>query len=71
MEDGLSLREACFRAMKDIHALKSFGGMNCLAMDSKGNTASASTREDRESTYWYMDVGMREPEKRIGINVKP
>jgi len=71
MEDGLSLREACFRAMKDIHALKSFGGMNCLAMDAKGNTTSASTREDRESTHWYMDVGMREPEKRIGINVKP
>jgi beta-aspartyl-peptidase (threonine type) len=70
-EDSLSLREACFRAMKDIHALKSFGGMNCLAMDSKGNTASASTREDRESTYWYMGVGMHEPEKRIGINVKP
>lgn len=71
IEDSLSIKEACFRAMKDIHALKSFGGMNCLALDAKGHTMSASTREDRESTHWYMDVGMREPETRKGINVKP
>jgi beta-aspartyl-peptidase (threonine type) len=71
MEDSLSIKEACFRAMKDIHALKSFGGMNCLALDAKGHTMSASTREDRESTHWYMDVKMREPETRKGINVKP
>ena len=45
--------------------------MNCLVLDAKGNTMSASTREDRESTHWYMSVGMREPETRKGINVKP
>jgi hypothetical protein len=44
--------------------------MNCLAFDSKGNTISATTREDRESTYWYYDVEMDEPEKRTGIKVK-
>ena len=71
MEDGLSVREAAFRAMKDIHALNTFGGMNCLALDDEGNTVSASTREDRESIHWYMAAGMKEPEKRTGINVKP
>lgn len=70
MEDGLSVREAAFRAMKDIHALNTFGGMNCLALDAKGNTVSATIREDRESVHWYMAVGMKEPEKRNGINVK-
>lgn len=69
MEDGLSVREAAFRAMKDIHELKSFGGMNCIAIDNKGNTISATTVSDRESIYWYMDVDCKEPEKRIGINV--
>jgi beta-aspartyl-peptidase (threonine type) len=71
MEDSLSAREAAFRAMKDIHALDSFGGMNCLVLDDQGNTVSASTREDRESVFWFMDAEMKEPEQRIGINVKP
>ncbi|MFW6109122.1 MAG: isoaspartyl peptidase/L-asparaginase family protein [archaeon] len=69
MENGLSVKEAAFRAMKDIHELKSFGGMNCIAIDSKGNTISATTRPDRESVYYYMDVDSEKPEKRIGINV--
>ncbi|MCW4014314.1 MAG: isoaspartyl peptidase/L-asparaginase [Candidatus Bathyarchaeota archaeon] len=69
MEDGLSVKEAAFRAMKDIHELKSFGGMNCIAMDAKGNTISATTNPDRESVYYYMDVDMKESEKRIGITV--
>ena len=71
MGDGLSLKEACFRAMKDIYELDSYGGMNCLALDKDGNTMSATTRTDRESMHWYMDVDMTEPEKRVGINVKP
>jgi len=69
MEDGLSVKEAAFRAMKDIHALKSFGGMNCLAMDHKGNTTSATTSPDRESVHWYMDVDSKEAEMRKGIQV--
>jgi len=69
MEDGLSVREAAFRAMKDIHELKSFGGMNCLAFDAKGNTVSATTNPDRESMHWYMDVDSKEPEHRTGITV--
>ncbi len=69
MEDGLSVKEAAFRAMKDIHELKSFGGMNCIAMDAKGNTISATTNPDRESVYYYMDVDMKESEKRVGITV--
>ena len=70
MENGLSVKEACFRAMKDIHELKSPGGMNCIAFDAKGNTISATTREDRESIHWYLSVDMDEPEQRTGINVK-
>ena len=55
--------------MRDIHALDSFGGMNCLLMDSRGNTMSATIVDDRESIHWYMDTDSGEPEKRIGINV--
>lgn len=69
MEDGLSVKEAAFRAMKDIHELKSYGGMNCIAIDAKGNTISATTNPDRESVYWYMDIDSKEAEKRIGITV--
>jgi hypothetical protein len=69
MESGLSVKEAAFRAMKDIHELNSFGGMNCIAMDSKGNTISATTVEGRESVYYFMDVNMKESEKRVGITV--
>lgn len=69
MEGGLSVKEAAFRAMKDIHELKSFGGMNCIAMDAKGNTISATTHPERESVYYYMDVDSKEAEKRIGISV--
>jgi beta-aspartyl-peptidase (threonine type) len=71
MEDGLSAREAAFRAMKDIHALKSFGGMNCVVFDTEGNTVSATTQEDRESVHWYMAADMKKPELRTGISVKP
>ncbi|MBN2336597.1 isoaspartyl peptidase/L-asparaginase [Candidatus Bathyarchaeota archaeon] len=71
MEDGLSPREAAFRAMKDIHELNAFGGMNCVVMDDEGNEVSATTREDRESVYYVMDVDMKAPERRVGINVKP
>ncbi len=69
MEDGLSVKEAAFRAMKDIHELKSFGGMNCIAIDTKGNAISATTAPDRKSIYWYMDGDSKEAEKRIGIQV--
>lgn len=71
LEGGLSPKEAAFRAMKDIHALNAIGGMNCIVMDNKGNTASATINPERESTYYYMDIDMERPEKRIGINVKP
>ena len=68
MENGLSVREACFRGMKDINELNEKGGMNCLVMDKNGNTMSAST--SRDSIYWYMDVDSKEPEQRQGIWVK-
>jgi beta-aspartyl-peptidase (threonine type) len=69
MENGLRVKEAAFRAMKDIHELKGYGGMNCIAIDHKGSTISATTNPDRESIHWYMDIDSQEPEKRIGINV--
>jgi len=68
LENGMTLREACFRAMKDINELKEKGGMNCLAFDREGNTMSASTRA--ESTHYYMDADSDEPELREGIWVK-
>jgi beta-aspartyl-peptidase (threonine type) len=70
LSSGMEIREACFRAMKDIYELKTPGGMNCLAIDNKGNTMSARTNPDRESVHWYMDVEMVEPELRTGINVR-
>jgi beta-aspartyl-peptidase (threonine type) len=71
MENGLSLKEACFRGMKDIHELKTPGSMNCIAIDSKGNAMSATTRQDRKSIHWYMDIDSKVPEERIGIYVRP
>jgi beta-aspartyl-peptidase (threonine type) len=67
--NGLTVREAAFRAMKDIHELKSYGNMNCIAIDHKGNTVSATIDPEKESIHWYMDIDSIEPEKRIGINV--
>ena len=66
---GLGVEAAAVRAMQDIHALESFGGMNCLLMDADGNTMSATTVTDRESIHWFMDTDSREPEKRTGIVV--
>jgi hypothetical protein len=67
--EGSGIEAAAVRAMQDIHALNSFGGMNCLVMDAAGNTMSATTVTGRESIHWYMDTTSNEPEKRIGINV--
>jgi len=66
---GLGVEAAAVRAMQDVHALESFGGMNCLLMDADGNTMSATTVTDRESIHWFMDTDSREPEKRTGIVV--
>ena len=71
LEKGSRAINAAARAMQDIHALESFGGMNCLLMDADGNTMSATTVTDRESIHWFMDTDSREPEKRTGINVPP
>jgi len=43
--------------------------MNCLAMDHKGNTTSATTSPDRESVHWYMDIDSKDAELRKGIQV--
>ncbi|MGD0805186.1 MAG: N(4)-(beta-N-acetylglucosaminyl)-L-asparaginase [Candidatus Bathyarchaeia archaeon] len=68
MENGMNIREACARGMKDINELHEKGGMNCLAMDNKGNTMSASTSHD--SVHWYMGVDSKNPEERKGIWIK-
>jgi len=69
LAEGLGVRAAALRAMDDIHALQSFGGMNCLIMDANGNTMSATTVAERESIHWYMDCNAGEPQRRVGINV--
>jgi beta-aspartyl-peptidase (threonine type) len=68
LEEGMSLEEAITKAFGEIHALNETGTMQCIALDRNGNTISAST--SRESTHWYMDVDMEEPEERPGIWVK-
>jgi hypothetical protein len=62
------MEEAVTKAFMEVHALNETGTMQCIALDSKGNTISASTT--RKSTHWYMDVDMEEPEERPGIWVK-
>lgn len=69
LADGMVVEDAVVRAMRDVLALGSFGGMNCLLMDAAGNTASATTVPGRESVHWYMDVDSSAPERRVGINV--
>jgi beta-aspartyl-peptidase (threonine type) len=71
LESGLGVAAAATRAMRDIHALESFGGMNCLVMDAEGNTMSATTVADRESVHWFMSADSGEAEKRVGITVTP
>ena len=68
MEEGMSLEEAITKSFNEIHDLKETGTMQCIAVDRDGNTISASSA--RESTHWYMDVDMDEPEERPGIWVK-
>jgi len=69
MDHGMTVRDACIQAMRDIHALGEKGGMNCIAFDVDGNTMSAST--SRESFHYYMDIDSQEPEERRGVWVKP
>ncbi|MFB0558227.1 MAG: N(4)-(beta-N-acetylglucosaminyl)-L-asparaginase [Candidatus Bathyarchaeia archaeon] len=69
MENGMSLRDACVKAMKNINALNETGGVSCIAFDKDGNTMSAST--SWESVHYYMDLDSEEPEEREGVWVKP
>jgi len=69
MERGVSVRDACVRAMRDILELRETGGMSCIAFDKDGNTMSASI--SRESVHYFMDIDSKEPEERMGVWVKP
>ncbi|MHA2405631.1 MAG: N(4)-(beta-N-acetylglucosaminyl)-L-asparaginase [Candidatus Hermodarchaeia archaeon] len=68
MEEGQNVQNACVKAMKNVHMLRDIGSMNCIAMDNRGNTASASTR--RESIHYFMGIHSKIPEKRHGVWVK-
>jgi len=68
MEDGFGLRDAVSKGLGEIHDLDEFGTIQCIAVDRERNVISGST--GGESTYWYMDVDMAEPEERPGIWVK-
>jgi beta-aspartyl-peptidase (threonine type) len=61
MESGL---DAAARATRDIHPLKSYGGMSCLVMHADGRTASATTNPKRPNIHWYMDVACDIAQKR-------
>lgn len=69
MENGMSVRQACVQAMRDINSLNETGGISCIAFDRHGSTMSASTRG--ESFHYYMDIDSGEPEERPGVWVKP
>jgi len=64
LKEGLTVKEACMEAIKDICKLNEKGGVNCIAMDKNGNTWAASNR--RTPIYYYMDLNMEKPEKREG-----
>ncbi|MEM0085327.1 MAG: N(4)-(beta-N-acetylglucosaminyl)-L-asparaginase [Candidatus Methanomethylicia archaeon] len=68
LKEGLSVEEACIKAIKDINRLNEKGGVNCIAMDKNGNTWAASNR--RTPIYYYMDINMEKPEKREGSLIK-
>jgi len=59
MKNGLSVKEACIQAIKDINSLNEIGGVSCIAMDKNGNTWAASNR--RIPIYYYMDIEMKKP----------
>jgi beta-aspartyl-peptidase (threonine type) len=65
MKAGLSVAEACIQAMKDIIALNEPGGVNCIALDIKGNHFSASTRVT--PVYYYMSIDSVAPEEKTGV----
>ena len=67
MEDGLDMKSAIIKALKDLHTLKD-GSVQCIAVDKNGETMSASMT--RAATHWYMDVDMAEPTERSGIHVE-
>ena len=69
LEHGSSISDAASGAMRDIHTLDTFGGMNCLVMDKAGNTQSANTRPERPSVHWFMTADMTQAEKRTGLNI--
>ena len=68
LENGLTLRGAVRKALKDIHSLQD-GTISCLVFDGEGNTMSGSMTG--ESIHYYMDVDSEGPEERKGVWVKP
>jgi len=69
MKNGLSVKEACIQAIKDINSLGEKGGVNCIAIDSKGNPWAASNR--RIPIYYYMDIEMEKPKELKGTLIQP
>jgi len=67
LENGLTLRGAVRKALKDVHSLQD-GTISCLVFDRAGNTMSGSMTG--ESIHYYMDVDSEEPEERNGVWVK-
>jgi beta-aspartyl-peptidase (threonine type) len=68
LENGLTLRGAVRKALKDVHSLQD-GTISCLAFDREGNTMSGSM--SGPSIHYYMDVDSEGPEERKGVWVKP
>jgi beta-aspartyl-peptidase (threonine type) len=68
MRNGMTVQEACVKAMRAVLELGEMGGLSCIAFDIKGNTASASTYGERP--HYYMDIDMEEAKERKGVWVR-
>jgi len=64
MQSGFNVQEACLQAVREVNRLRETGGINCIAMDTRGNTFGAANR--RQATYCYMSVDQEAPEDKTG-----
>jgi isoaspartyl peptidase/L-asparaginase-like protein (Ntn-hydrolase superfamily) len=70
MRQGMNVQDACVNGIKKALQLDDLlgGGLNVLAMDRNGVTASASIASD--VFYCYQDESLPEPVKKPSICVK-
>jgi beta-aspartyl-peptidase (threonine type) len=68
MSLGYTAKEACNKAMSEVHGMAEEPVLSCVAFDNRGNVAAAST--SGEPLYFYMDIDMDSEEMRRGVWVR-